>query len=255
MQKKSENQSESKLSPIKLLNGTEDPRTKLAFLVTLFSIITVGIISLTILVGSVFGADLEGAQLVLTGILPLLGTWVGTILAYYFSKDNFETAAASERKRLSIQQKRIPVPALTVSRKLGKMVVARMPKSNVILAPDKGPFVEFNVQRLPVLDKNDHPHYIIHLNTVIKFRETAKLDPKALTSLTLETLGTKDPQILSMFEKSFTTISPDSSISEAKQALEGIPQCQDVFITKDGTRNSPILGWLTNTRILEQLGE
>ena len=117
MPKKSENQSESKLSPIKkLLNGTEDPRTKLAFLVTLFSIITVGIISLTILVGSVFGADLEGAQLVLTGILPLLGTWVGTILAYYFSKDNFETAAASERKRLSIQQKRIPVPALTVSR-------------------------------------------------------------------------------------------------------------------------------------------
>ena len=29
------------------------------------------------------------SRMVFSAILPLVGTWVGTVLAYYFSKDNF----------------------------------------------------------------------------------------------------------------------------------------------------------------------
>ena len=29
-------------------------------------------------------------------LLPLIGTWVGTVLAYYFSKDNFEAASKTD---------------------------------------------------------------------------------------------------------------------------------------------------------------
>jgi hypothetical protein len=41
------------------------------------------------------GADQPRAQLVLTADLPVIGTWVGTVLAYYFSKENLETATRS----------------------------------------------------------------------------------------------------------------------------------------------------------------
>src|SRR4051794_9075198 len=34
-------------------------------------------------------------QYVLGVLLPLWGTWIGTILAYYYSKDNFEVANKS----------------------------------------------------------------------------------------------------------------------------------------------------------------
>lgn len=214
-----------------------------------------GLIALTILVASIFDKELKGAQLVLTGVLPLLGTWVGTILAYYFSKENFEAAAQSERERLAVQQRPTPTPALAVARKLGKMVVARMPESTVILAPGKGPFAESNVKRLPVLDENDHPKYIIHQNSVVEFREKTQLQPQELEALTLEALGKKDPQLLTLFKESFATVGADSTLADAKQALESTPKCQDVFITKDGSRNSPVLGWLTNTRIMEQLRE
>ena len=45
---------------------------------------------------------IETTRMVYTSLLPLLGTWVGTVLAYYFSKDNFEAATKSTRDNLEI---------------------------------------------------------------------------------------------------------------------------------------------------------
>ena len=235
-----------------------DPRTKLAFIVTWFSIGTVGVVAVAIVLGGAFGQGantLQGAQLVLTGILPLLGTWVGTILAYYFSIANFEAAAASERMRMEIQQEKTSVSALTVSRKRGKMVVGRMPRSSVILAPGKSIFEERAVQRLPVLDAENRPHYVVHKSSVAEFCTSAGLTDDELSALTLETLGTNDPELLKLFSDSFATIAQTANVVDAKRALGSIPNCQDVFVTEDGTRNSAVLGWLTESRIVENLGE
>src|SRR5215813_14198228 len=35
----------------------------------------------------------DAAQLIFTSILPLLGTWVGTVLAFYFTKESLEAAS------------------------------------------------------------------------------------------------------------------------------------------------------------------
>ena len=37
----------------------------------------------------------DTAQMVFTAVLPLFGAWVGTILAFYFGKENFEAATRS----------------------------------------------------------------------------------------------------------------------------------------------------------------
>ncbi len=37
-------------------------------------------------------------QFIFSALLPLWGTWIGTVLAYYFSKENFEAANKSVRE-------------------------------------------------------------------------------------------------------------------------------------------------------------
>ncbi|MBW1841809.1 MAG: hypothetical protein JRI75_08435, partial [Deltaproteobacteria bacterium] len=56
-----------------------------------------GLIVLSIVV-VVIGGDLESAKYVFATVLPLFGTWVGTLLAFYFSRENFESATRSVRK-------------------------------------------------------------------------------------------------------------------------------------------------------------
>ena len=141
-------------------NGN-DPRTKIALTVTWFSIITVGLIAIVIIAGSIRNNNMEGAKLVLTGVLPLLGTWVGTILAYYFSKENFEAAAQHERERIALTQETAPPKALAVARKLGKMTVARLPESGIFLSPKKAP--------LPRATSKDYRFWMIRIIPITSF--------------------------------------------------------------------------------------
>jgi len=83
----------------------EDPRFKLAKLITQSSLGIILLIVIAMLVAILLGRDLTKMQVILTSILPLLGTWIGTVLAYYFAKDNFEAAAKHEQQRLALQSK------------------------------------------------------------------------------------------------------------------------------------------------------
>src|SRR5688572_6020838 len=42
------------------------------------------------------------SQRIFSSLLPLLGTWVGTVLAYYFSSKNFETASQSVERMVTL---------------------------------------------------------------------------------------------------------------------------------------------------------
>jgi hypothetical protein len=33
--------------------------------------------------------------------------------------------------------------------------------------------------------------------------------------------------------------------------MESLPKCQDVFVTKNGSKDDPVVGWITNTIIQE----
>src|ERR1700730_8315375 len=87
------------------------PRFLLALLVTGISILAVTVLAAVIIVRK---HDADAPQNVMNSVLPLLGTWVGTILAYYFSKENFEAATQSVTalaKQLTPQQKLQSTPA------------------------------------------------------------------------------------------------------------------------------------------------
>src|SRR5262249_10220259 len=89
-------------------NG-DSPRTpevtEIARLVLIISGIGILAIAAAVLSGGILaGADAfeRNTTLVFTALLPLLGTWVGTVLAYYFSRKNFETASQSVERMVTL---------------------------------------------------------------------------------------------------------------------------------------------------------
>jgi hypothetical protein len=48
-------------------------------------------------------------------------------------------------------------------------------------------------------------------------------------------------------------IKGDATLGQAKEKMESIKNCQDVFITENGKSTEPITGWLTNVEIGKHL--
>lgn len=106
--------------------------------------------------------------------------------------------------------------------------------------------------RLPVLGDKDCPAYILHRSAIDRYlvKEAGKPSPPDLSSLTLADLLT-DPELKELAEGSFATVREDGTLADAKNAISRKPNCQDVFVTKGGTENEEVLGWITNVIIEE----
>jgi hypothetical protein len=71
-------------------------RHALAFIVVGFSIVGIAVLSGIAIKGASAGTGrTEAIRLVFVSVLPLFGTWVGTVLAYYFARENLREATAS----------------------------------------------------------------------------------------------------------------------------------------------------------------
>lgn len=114
------------------------------------------------------------------------------------------------------------------------------------------------VTRIPVLDNENRLKYIIHQSILFKFifEESLAASQKEKTfdvnELTLDDL-LKHEEIKSLITNSAAFIQKDSTILDAKAAMESIKYCQDVFVTENGSRDDKILGWLTNVDITKYL--
>jgi hypothetical protein len=78
-----------------------------------------------------------------------------------------------------------------------------------------------------------------------------KFTTEDLNNLTLQYLLDDDTDLKRMFETTFATVAEDATLADAKIVMDKLPQCLDVFVTENGIRNEPIIGWLTNLIITE----
>jgi hypothetical protein len=195
---------------------------------------------------------------ILSLLLPVIGAWAGTVLAYYFSKENFEAAARTtstlvqqltpdERLR-SIIATNVMIPIdnaakLTLTKSADATTLKKDIIDNILDKQDKN--------RLPILDGQGRAQYMAHRSTIDQFivQEVAKSTP--LVDLTLQSM-LNDGKYKLILENGFGTIRTTSSLADAKVLMDKTPVCLDVFITEDGTRNTKVLGWLTNVQIMEQ---
>jgi hypothetical protein len=194
------------------------------------------------------------AQTILGTVLPVIGTWVGTVLAYYFAKENIEAATRSFTaiaRELTPEEKlrSKPVQQVMILRK--DMFVARGPAQNVNLVQTIKALEESKKGvRLPVLDDEDRPLYVVHRSTIDKFLvDKAFSNPtSALAILTLADM-LAESDLKAALEKSFAVVRLDATLADAKIAMDALAFPQDVFVTQTGSQKEPVLGWITNNII------
>jgi hypothetical protein len=224
-------------------------RDYLSLVVTVVSI--VGVIAVAVLV-MVMSKDDRAPETVLTATLPLFGAWVGTILAFYFGRENFEAATRSVTsiaKAISPEEKLKSIMAKDKMIARAKMVTESVPadKINLFAALDK----LTQGDRLPILDEHDYPKYMLHRSAIEQYlvkKVREGVDPK---NLTLQNLLDDSPELKQLVETSFVVVKEGATLAEAKAKMDAAAKCEDIFITAGGTKNEPITGWITNVIIQE----
>jgi hypothetical protein len=240
------------------LSSNNRPEYPWARQVIALSITGVSIVGLLLLAwASISGETRTPPKEILATLLPVIGTWVGTVLAFYFGRENFESANRSvERmvKTMTSSEKlaATPVRGRMIENDPKTLFSKREPFDKVVLpgviseleASSKG-------NRVPLFDQTGKLiRGVAHRSLIDRFLSSQALANKSATDLaklTMEDL-LKDPKLRSIVE-AFGTVKADATLAEAKQVMDAIRNCQDVFVTKSGDAKDEVIGWITNVII------
>lgn len=241
-----------------------DSRFRIAKWVLIFS--GVGVISLSglVIVGAWKDQEKYQAitQTVFSAVLPLLATWVGTVLAYYYSRENFESANQNVREMVKLtstaklQATKVSDVMIALKDIAAVRLTAHKPEDKTFLIGDLLDFLDKSKRnRLPILDEKDLPKYIIHRSIIDRFIVEESKPPKsnqAIVTLTLKNLLDSSPgDVQKLLKITFGTVKETDTLADAKREMDRESGRLDVFITKDGTASSAVVGWITNLIIAE----
>lgn len=225
-------------------------------------VITISVLGITVFIGIYYlivSTD-KGIDFIGKSLLPLWGTWIGTVLAYYFGKANFEAASKSYQE---------VIKQLTPEEKIAKLDVkeAMIPGEKIEYLDydtEKDKFISdilnyerFRIyNRYAIFDQKKVLKFIIHRSVFYQFISQNVTEGKSndeIKQLTLQNLiDNSNNEIKSMLYKGYNFIPSNASLLDAKKAMDSIPECQDVFITETGKPSEPVLGLITNNILMEK---
>ena len=201
------------------------------------------------------------AKYVLGVLLPVIGAWVGTVLAFYFGQVNFGAAsesAANLVRQLSPREKLQAEPAGQAMMKINDVTTFKIPpdktEADITIREliDEGFEKDKSNprQRLPILDAEGRGKYVLHRSTIDAFVAPIKRPPDVDEStLSLKDL-LEDPKIKDTSLIASCRSLQDETLADAKDLLDKNPQCLDILVTQDGTKNGIVVGWITNVMVL-----
>ena len=193
---------------------------------------------------------------VFTAVLPVIATWVGTVLAFYFGSENFRQAAQHTREAMGerLATKKKVSEVMIPFERIGRLetdnadTAEKLPMENVINMMSEA------ARRVIVFNKAEQcPIYIIRSFSppmppgwvTGDFGKGDASKDKTIGNY-LEFAG-KDNQKNKVDATKFKYIGEDVTPEEALafMAREGI---DDLFITKDG-KPGRVLGWVTTSTL------
>lgn len=198
----------------------------------------------------------NAAERIFESLLPLFATWIGTVLAFYFGRSNFETVANQYQnmiKKLNpdllddINLIQVMIPKKTMLLKEWSQIKDK-PISEIIVF-----LTEADKSRLPILE-NGEPKYVIHKST---FLEASALNNKRVTEADA---NTEEYTVAKMVEdenfkikvSSFKTINENDILEKARGLITGEQSVKDIFVIGN---NKQVVGWLTDSLILRFLAQ
>ena len=223
---------------------------------------------------------LETAKFVFGAILPLLGTWVGAVLAHYFQKESLAAATQSMTdlaKTVSSPGKLGSLAAKDFMIGPGKIItlptdLQGKQDSEIPLKKVSDHLKGANRDRLPLFADNKGSgvaRCVVHLSKIEKYLADKALNAPAaapaapstpaamvagqnIAALTLADLLT-DAYLAPIFKSSFSVVKESATLADAKAAMDsmtsapGVPgNCYDIFVTATGSASEPVIGWITN---------
>ena len=232
---------------------------RLALLVIVPALVLIAAIA--VLIFSVSEDKSAASQLVVTAILPLLGAWVGAVIAFYFSSKNLEAATTSVTTMLGKASPQERLKSIATGEKMIRILDMFYVESgdDKITLNDMLDRLDASKKgdRIPVLDSQKRPRYVVHRSVIDKFlannvkalaADKAKADADkakavdSLCTLTVKDLVESRPELKHLFG----LIAEDSTLADVKRVMDGIPGCQDVFVTRNASEREEVAGWVTN---------
>lgn len=227
--------------------GSERTRGKLAFAILIVSVSGIFVVSV-VAIGFATSSDRpEVTQLVFASVLPLLGTWVGTVLAFYFARENLQVATESSI-RLAGRTPEPETPVRDVMIPKAQIISFDLEQGqepgSVPLSDLHSRMVTASIHRIPILGPSGDALYVVHDSTLTEFAVSVGTDTSVLTQTMADLLQNPDHKIA---VEALGFIGPDAALSEARAAMRAVERCNDVFVTTSGKRSDPVIGWVTNT--------
>lgn len=241
-------------------------RERIGLGVLITSIVAVLSISAIVVVK---GNDKETSQNVMHATLPLYGTWVGTILAFYFSRNAFVAASSSSIRNAEVLMKyntslvsAPPPPDNT----LAKISLKSLGNGLVFSQNDLGKPLQDVVNDL--VSKERYKTIVVdadkkYVDLVYRINASAFLtqsggnpvqplpvgSPATAPSLKdyldwRKKQGDKAQPIIVFLPETATLADADAKLKET-------PGCRDVIVTTDGNTTSPVVVYVTDNDINE----
>jgi hypothetical protein len=208
-------------------------------------ILLLSALAITVLACVAVQADNSNALTIFNTSLPVFASWVGTVLAFYFGRESFESANSQMRQLISklSPEERAQAPISNIMRKLNDTVH----QLDLKQLRDR---LTTTVSRLPVIGPDLAPRLLIHASAIDKYLATGGKDSDSLatflSSMAKEGMGFEVGQ-------GFVLAAAGETIAAAKARLESLPMCQDILITQQGKSDEPLLGWVSNIRLSKYL--
>jgi heme/copper-type cytochrome/quinol oxidase subunit 2 len=208
-------------------------------------------------------------------LLPVIGTWMGTLLAFYFSKENFK-AANQQAKDLvntiggSVDQnlQQLKVKDVMIKTENAQLLTFDSPEDfkKEKLIDLYGKMEDTQSERLLILKRGDMTFiFNIYRTTIGRFMlrwERGKITLKETTGTPKDkkdlTVGdmyeSDDPTFNGIVKLVPTFIAQDATLDKVKEAMKDNSICQDVYVTENGSKDERVLGWITNSLVIEKAG-
>lgn len=251
-------------------------REMLADDIVKFSIVGLIFVSVVVLGVGIFGASnsdaVENSQYVFAALLPLFATWVGTVLAYYFSKQNFEAASKATESLVKLSgQKLRAVPIEEAMIPIDKIVgTVEAPNGDLKEVPIQKVAEAFEdklpggrpISRVVILTPGKACVGVLHRGLWSEMRAidlpsnvavNFKNDPKNKDKLEkVHDLASESraPETFGAFITGYVAFArAGGTLADAKMHMENKDGCQDVIVTATGKSTEPVVGWVTNVEI------
>ena len=197
----------------------------------------------------------------------LFGTWVGTILTFYFTRENFKEANEAVNRivdRLTPEQRLAQTPVRQAMKPRGSIKAFQLKEGEdekAILVGDLTALVGEGYSRVLIFTPCGTIKYVIHESTLNRFiadqsrlAEAGQAPAGNSTATLIELLSHQaGDQTIGEIVKRFVFVKEDATLADARAAMLAVKGCEEVFVTKNGKSDEPVLGWLTNSDITSDL--